>query len=567
VTAAFAYINRVNSSTNVATFTFYTPWLQSNYSLYPIGISAFDGIVSELEAATTLYAAERVFAAQGAGIVLQGPHIENPGTCMTLFDGTDVWGGQVSNEIDDPYFNTDISLSNSANSLAQTYCQQSFSFIYMEGNTDSGGPQSLALVGGNWNAAVNPINFDVSPTSRLSGKQLGLGSINTRVLDGGGSIGFPYGNSYYQVASALATPARGAGIWDNDYFLPLAMRESPLLTAGEITTEFCGYEPCPWTTPNLSTTLYGMVAGISGASVTGTIDNGSATGTPSGNIMTVSSVSSGMFGPGASVSGASVTAGTTIARQLTGTTGGAGTYFVNPSQGVASETLTTRMGLGSYPPIACRTVFKSVDWNTPAITPPSTTGGGIFKRSASCPGYSYGQNLTTATLGATTNAVVTGTIANGSGGSGNILNVSAVTSGTLHVGDSLTGTGVPTGEHIIQQSSGTAGGIGTYLVSENTNIASETLTDPVAAWAYEAGSDVLYLDATTMQWMFPGLGISINNGSGAQPYIVTGVYPYLGYVTVIWAANNAGAGLQGSGINGCTSGCTIGQAPFAWTAY
>jgi hypothetical protein len=35
--------------------------------------------------------------------------------------------------------------------------------------------------------------------------------------------------------------------------------------------------------------------------------------------------------------------------------------------------------------------------------------------------------------------------------------------------------------------------------------------------------------------MFAGLGISIDNGSGAQTYTATGAYPYLGYVTVIWA--------------------------------
>ena len=66
---------------------------------------------------------------------------------------------------------------------------------------------------------------------------------------------------------------------------------------------------------------------------------------------------------------------------------------------------------------------------------------------------------------------------------------------------------------------------------------------------------------------FPGLGISINNGGVGQTYIVTGVYPYLGYVTVIWAGSVSGGLLQGSGVYSCSSGCTIGQAPFAWTAY
>jgi hypothetical protein len=70
--------------------------------------------------------------------------------------------------------------------------------------------------------------------------------------------------------------------------------------------------------------------------------------------------------------------------------------------------------------------------------------------------------------------------------------------------------------------------------------------------------------------MFPGLGISLNNGSGAQPYTVTGVYPFLGYVTVIWAGSPGGGLLQGASPGttySCASSCTIGQAPFAWTAY
>lgn len=562
-----------NPLTQAAIFELYQPWVLANYAL--TNLSWFN---SDLQSATTLYAAERVLVAQGSGIVLDGPHIENYSACTTLFDGTEGWGGQVSNEINNPYFNTDISFSVPQADLPgyapQAYCQQSFPYIYMEGATDGGSPQSLRLKGGNWVAAVNPVIIDIGTQSNLNSINLGAGaSFNIRPTGNRASSVaiYPYGDYYFEAAAPsgnFATPARGGGKWDSDYFLPIFARGSSttatvfesMLTSGEIQSDFCGYEPCPSATPNIGA-IYGMVAG--GASVTGKIDNG---GGSAGTVLTVSAVASGVLGQGNVIAGSGVAAGTTIAGQLTGTTGGVGTYAVNNSQLVTSpETLTASMGaLGTYPPIACRTVFKAVDWNSGAVTPPSTAGGGIFKRSASCPGYSYGQNLTTTTLGATTNAVVTGTISNGSGGSGNILNVTAVTSGVLHVGDSLTGTGVPTGEHIIQQSSGTAGGVGTYLVSENAGIATgETLIDPVAAWAYEAGSDVLYIDATTMQWMFPGLGFSI----AGQPYVVTGVYPYLGYVTVMWAASNSGGSLQGSGISACTFDCTIGQAPFSWTAY
>ena len=129
-------------------------------------------------------------------------------------------------------------------------------------------------------------------------------------------------------------------------------------------------------------------------------------------------------------------------------------------------------------------MFKSVDWNSSALTH-------AFLRSASCPGYSWGQNLTNSTVG-------------------------------------------------------------------------ETVT-----WSYKGGSDVLYLDAMTLGWMFPGLGFSLNNGSGAVTYTVTGVYQDLGYVTVMNATSNNGAPLVGTKttVYSCASGCTIGQAPFSWTAY
>jgi hypothetical protein len=140
--------------------------------------------------------------------------------------------------------------------------------------------------------------------------------------------------------------------------------------------------------------------------------------------------------------------------------------------------------LGSYPPIACRTVFKSVDWNSGPLSHP-------FLRSSSCPGYSWGQNLNDSTVG-------------------------------------------------------------------------ETVT-----WSYKGQSDALYLDPKSLSFMFPGLGFSLDNGNGAVTYTVTGVFPDLGYVTVMNAMSNTGAPLAGDKTTtySCSSGCSILQAPFAWTLY
>lgn len=59
----------------------------------------------------------------------------------------------------------------------------------------------------------------------------------------------------------------------------------------------------------------------------------------------------------------------------------------------------------------------------------------------------------------------TGTIDDGAGSAGTILTISAVTSGLLHVGDHITGGSIAANTLIVSQSSGTPGGIGTYVVS------------------------------------------------------------------------------------------------------
>src|SRR5262249_2260930 len=100
---------------------------------------------------------------------------------------------------------------------------------------------------------------------------------------------------------------RGLGEWDNNYWIPQAERNlngaKIAVLQAELTAPHCGYEPCPWTEPNLSATLFALVC------------------------------------PSA---------------------GGGGSYG-------APYTCGSLGALGTYPPIACRTVFKSVDWNTGAI--------------------------------------------------------------------------------------------------------------------------------------------------------------------------------------------------------
>ncbi|RVT95244.1 hypothetical protein EOD42_16800 [Rhodovarius crocodyli] len=84
----------------------------------------------------------------------------------------------------------------------------------------------------------------------------------------------------------------------------------------------------------------------SGAVTTASIAAGSASVTASitDNVMTVTAVGSGTLVPGAILSGTGVVTGTTVVRQLTGTTGGVGTYQVSIFQTVASTTVSASYG-------------------------------------------------------------------------------------------------------------------------------------------------------------------------------------------------------------------------------
>lgn len=152
-----------------------------------------------------------------------------------------------------------------------------------------------------------------------------------------------------------------------------------------------------------------------GATVTGSIGAQSTTftGSIAGNVLTVTALSTGTIGIGAVLTGpAGIVTGTQVTGQLSGTTGGVGTYTVNyPEQTIA--------------------------------------GGSSF----------------TGTYG--------------------LLTVSGVTSGTLGIGDVLTGTGgggVTSGTFITALGTGT-GGLGTYLVNLSQTVAVGTVIS--VALAYE----------------------------------------------------------------------------------
>lgn len=102
--------------------------------------------------------------------------------------------------------------------------------------------------------------------------------------------------------------------------------------------------------------LNGALANV--ASVTGSIasQTSTVTGSIAGNVLTVTAVTTGPLVPGTVLTGTGVTAGTLVTGQLSGTTGGVGTYAVNTSQIVASITLTGTVGLLTVTAVASGTL-------------------------------------------------------------------------------------------------------------------------------------------------------------------------------------------------------------------
>lgn len=91
---------------------------------------------------------------------------------------------------------------------------------------------------------------------------------------------------------------------------------------------------------NMKVGQSGLIAITEGSPVQTAVVTGSIATTT----LTVTAVSSGTLYANAVLTGTGITAGTTIVSQLTGTTGGVGTYTVSASQTVASTTVTATSG-------------------------------------------------------------------------------------------------------------------------------------------------------------------------------------------------------------------------------
>ena len=246
---------------------------------------------------------------------------------------------------------------------------------------------------------------------------------------------------------------------------------------------------------------------LSDAIIFGTISNGSG---GAGTILTVTSVTGGVVRIGQTVTGTGVTAGTIITSFGTGT-GGTGTYNVNTSQSVTSGTLYSNANTGVLTPVMSATATV----NTTASAGTSTNQ------------VTLAYNTDPGTFAPQDAAVVTGIISNGSGSAGTVLNVSAVTSGTVRVGQTVIGTGITAGTVITALSSG-SGGTGTYTVNNSQLVASTTMNMSVVPSAFTSKTGPASFTGSISGTTLTVSGVTGTIAIGQQ--IVTGAAAYT-YIT------------------------------------
>lgn len=203
---------------------------------------------------------------------------------------------------------------------------------------DAGPGGLVADVGG---VVVGNFAWVVSPTDPN-----GTGQVATQVRGSGIVAGLVYNDTqamntqFLSDATMVIPQGFGLGLATNGDFdvinagtteATIGMKAYATYGTGAITF-------APTGTPAAGATSTGSSIAAETFSVTGSI---------AGDILTVSAVASGTIVNGAAITGTGVATGNAIAAQLTGTTGGVGTYLLKISQQgtVTSETISGTYGL------------------------------------------------------------------------------------------------------------------------------------------------------------------------------------------------------------------------------
>ena len=260
----------------------------------------FTSSTINLASATSFSAAAALIQAGLAAIeatVTGSISVGNATTSNSIISGTPV--GNVSGNISAATANVTASIATGPSPIAAVMAVTALADgkVY-PGATISGGNVTSAVVVAQLNGAANGI---------------GNYSINVAQTVGSETISLAYGNLTVSVLNS-GTVTIGDGI------SAAGMTANSLITA-QISGTPNGVGSYAL---NPSQTVANITAGIVA---------------PAGNILTVANITAGAILPGAVLSGGGVAAGTTVTSQLTGTTGGNGTYQVTDSQYVSQAAI------------------------------------------------------------------------------------------------------------------------------------------------------------------------------------------------------------------------------------
>jgi hypothetical protein len=246
-------------------------------------------------------------------------------------------------------------------------------------------------------------------------------------------------SNYYQPNSLYGIPHRANQGLITIFLAPVTMAVAPGYPVdAENQADMWGYFPGGGTIGQkvYANPLTGaLTAAATGEGLTAgsTASSLAATG-----ILTVGATLSGTITVGMVVTGAGIPAGLYVGSQLSGTTGSTGTYQLVDANGVLVS--------GTFPVVASEQVNFQ----------------GVYETR-----WSLASNVDVA-------ASFTGVIAATTNGPSE-LTTSGVT-GTILVGDTISGTGVPPNTVIQSQVSGTVGGAGVYIVNTGLAVASTAMT-------------------------------------------------------------------------------------------
>jgi hypothetical protein len=229
-----------NGTTNVGTFQ-----MLANYAAYQFpnslggsNATTYTDISNEVQAATSIYAAQRLIVYQGQSGSVRDVHVENNGACTTLFQSAAGFGGDSGMLLE----RIRINGGQADFFTASFYCQEGFPFV----DTISGNAPTILENNQLGQGGVNWV-FDVSADLTVIGTQGELRNPITRTtfVDSSG-----HGDNLLNAAGATRySRAQGSGEWE---LCPWAAANDRSNRNNLSSGPCLGYRPSPWTHPRLT---------------------------------------------------------------------------------------------------------------------------------------------------------------------------------------------------------------------------------------------------------------------------------------------------------------------------